>query len=354
MTDISIKELAEACGVAVSTVSRAMNNRAGIAPTTREMILTKARARGYVPNANARSLKISDSNTIAVIIQGHTSELLIEILSDLQGYLAKSGLDAFLQHVPDAHANIATVQQIVTERKPAGVIFLGRFGDTGAGSANTVSRQLANLRIPIVYCTTADFTGPPSRHSSVSIDDVGGAADVTRHLIDQGHTKIAFAAVKNDSSLDEGYAWSLRYRGYASALDDGGIKLDRDLVIPSYHPVELYSMSNGYNSMKEWLKNGNRDFTALVTSCDAIGLGALRALQEAGIRVPEDVAVTAFDGLDFAQFCVPSLTTVVQPKTEIAEATAQVMIDAIANPRHTTEQKWIRGRIRYGESTASN
>ena len=353
MTEVSIKKLAEECGVAVSTVSRAMNNRPGISPSTREKILAKARELGYVPNASARSLKIADSQTIAVIIQGHTSELLIEILSDLQGYLAKSGYDAFLQHVPDAHANVTTVQQIVRERKPAGVIFLGRFGDTGEGSANTVSRQLAGLHIPVVYCTTADFSGPPSRHSSVSIDDVGGAADLTRHLIERGHEKIAFAAVTSAAGLNEGYAWSLRYRGFAAAMDDAGIPINPELVVPSAHPVELYSMANGYESVRRWLEAGPPEFTALVTSCDAIGLGALRALKEAGIRVPEDVAVTAFDGLDFAQYCVPSLTTIVQPKAELAEATAQVMVDAIANPRHSTEQKWIRGKLKLGESTAS-
>ena len=351
MSDVSIKQLAQACGVAISTASRAMNNRVGVSRATREMIQAKAGEIGYVPNAYARSLKILGEQTVAVIIQGHTSELLIQILSDLQEQLSQAGFSAFLQHVPDHQANFDTIHRITQERKPGGIIFLGRFGDTEHTSSDEINRKLSQLEIPVVHCTTADFSTPQSRHSSVSIDDVGGCAEVTRYLIDRGHTKIAFATVIGSNRLTDGHAWSLRHKGFVTALEDANIEVDPDLVIPSLDPVELYSMSNGYESVKGWLSSSDRDFTALAASCDAIALGAMRALNEAGLRVPDDVAVTGFDGLDFAQYCMPSLTTVVQPQKQIAYATARAMIEALTNSRHVARQEWIRGEIRMGEST---
>lgn len=353
MANVSIRQVAERCGVAVSTVSRAMNNRSDVSPETRAKILAAARELNYVPNANARDLKIAESQTIAVIIQGNTSEVLIKILGELQGHLAELGFDTFLQHVPDADANFATLSQIVQERKPAGVIFLGRFGDARDGTGSDVAAQLDDFPVPVVFCTTADFSSPQPRHSSVSVDDVGGARALTQHLIERGHTRIAFAlAAHHPHAFEVGYAWALRYKGYREALEQAGIAFDPALLVPSADPIEVYSAPNGYESVRAWLAGGAPEFTALVTSCDAVGLGALRALREAGIPVPEQAEVTSFDGLDFAAYASPSLTTVVQPVAEIAEATAKVIVDAITNPEHQVQQKWIDGTIRLGESTS--
>lgn len=351
MSRITIKELAEACGVAVSTVSRAMNDRSDVNPATKERILATAKELGYVPNASARSLKIASTKAIAVIIQGDTSELLVRLLGELEAQLALSGYDAFLSHVSDRKAQASTVEQIVSERKFSGVIFLGRYGDTASKDAASLSRRLAAINVPIVFCTTADFSGSPSLHSSVSVDDFGGAAELTRYLLGQGHRRIAFATMIQDSSPTSGHAWAQRYSGYRSALEDAGISHDPLLEIPAVDPTQLYSMTNGYESVKSWLSQGAPKFTAIVSSCDAVALGASRALQEGGIRIPEDCSLTGFDGLGFARFAVPSLTTVLQPLDNIAAATSRVLLAAIGEPRHATEQVWIRGEMLLGEST---
>lgn len=327
-----------------------MNDRGEVSPQTRTRILAAARKLGYVPNANARTLRISDSGTIAVVIQGRTSEVLVDILGDLQHHLAAYGYDTFLQHVPDEEATFQTMSKLVLERKPIGVIFLGRYG-SGGGNAEELSRQLASLDIPMVYCTATDLSTPIPRHSSVSIDDVRGCYDLTTLLLERGHRRIAFAIADEGRAGEAGDAWALRYRGYRKALENAGIKPDPELVVRPADPIPVYSTSNGYNSVRDWLAAGPPKFTAMVTTCDAVGLGALRALHEAKLGVPDDVEVTAFDGLELAEHCAPSLTTVVQPKSQIAEATAQVMVDALLQPGRIPEQKLISGKIRLGEST---
>lgn len=150
MSSITITELAERCGVAVSTVSRAMNERTGISPRTRERILQVARETGYVPNAAAKNLKISSTRTVAVVFQGWTSELSNHILGVVRDQLADAGLDLHPVHVSDQDANTATIIRLTTERRLAGLVFLGRFGNKLVPDDPSLADYLAGVGIPVV------------------------------------------------------------------------------------------------------------------------------------------------------------------------------------------------------------
>lgn len=349
MSGITIKQLAQICGVAASTVSRAMNDRADVNPETRARILAAAEKHGYVPNASARSLKISAAQAVAVIIQGEMGPLFLDLLTSLETVLSDAGYGTFLSHVPDARAHASTVERLVNDGKFSGVVFLGRYGDRADVNASALSRELARINVPIVFCTTADFSDLPSQHSSVSVDDYAGSYALTQHLIELGHRKIAFGGAA--AGRDTQHPWALRFSGYLSALRDAGVDVDPRLTIPSAKPEELYTMANGYESTRAWLAADPPSFTAIVASCDAAAIGIGRALHEAGLRVPEDCSVTGFDGLDMARFTTPTLTTIRQPLTEIAETTVRVLLSAISESVHSTEQIWIRGEVVVGEST---
>lgn len=175
MSSITITELAERCGVAVSTVSRAMNERTGISPRTRERILQVARETGYVPNAAAKNLKISSTRTVAVVFQGWTSELSNHILGVVRDQLADAGLDLHPVHVSDQDANTATIIRLTTERRLAGLVFLGRFGNKLVPDDPSLADYLAGVGIPVVFCTAMGLLdGAPS----VSVDDKSGAAEL--------------------------------------------------------------------------------------------------------------------------------------------------------------------------------
>lgn len=352
MVNVSIRELAERCGVAVSTVSRAMNNRSDISPATRERILTTARELGYVPNANARGLKIADLQTIVVVIQGHTSELLVEILGHLQHDLFERGLDVFLQHIADDNVSLETLTQLMKERCPDCVVFLGHFGATNESSGADINRAIEEFTTPVVFCTTAPAAGAQSRHSSITVDDENGTAELTRLLISGGHTKIAFGVASPGPAVEGPDVWACRYRGYRRALSEAGIEIDPALIIPATDVVDIYSASTGHDSVAAWLGGDHPPFTALVTSCDAVGLGTLRALGQAGLRVPDDVAVTAFDGIELSEYTTPTLTTLVQPLREIARRTGDVIASTVANPNRAPQQILLNGTIRLGESTS--
>ena len=352
MSSITITELAERCGVAVSTVSRAMNERTGISPRTRERILQVARETGYVPNAAAKNLKISSTRTVAVVFQGWTSELSNHILGVVRDQLADAGLDLHPVHVSDQDANTATIIRLTTERRLAGLVFLGRFGNKLVPDDPSLADYLAGVGIPVVFCTAMGLLdGAPS----VSVDDKSGAAELTRHLLAPGHRRIAFGPASAGFSLESDHAWALRYQGYRDALAHAGIAPEDGWLIPSADPEDIYTMDNGYASVHAWLAGGEvpHGVTAIVTTCDAAALGALRAAHDRGLTVPGDVSVTGFDGLDFGRYCVPSVTTVVQPTEEIARETSRYLVRAITEGRQEFSPLSIRGELLVGESTAA-
>lgn len=350
MTEMTIRELARICGVAVSTVSRAMNDRSDVNPETRNRIRAAAEEHGYVPNVSARRLKISSTQTISVIIQGELGQLLIEVLENLEKLFAEAGFETILTHIAKSQADAESVERIVRGGKFSGVVFLGRYGSADRESAALLSRRLAEIELPMVFCTTPDFSGTDALHSSISVDDHTGVYELTSHLIAQGHRKIAF--VGSGDEHDREHAWALRLAGYQTALIDADIALDKRLLIPSQVTDKLYTMKNGYESTKQWLASAPAGLpaTAILAVSDAVAVGAARALNEAGFRIPDDCSLVGFDGLDIANFYVPRITTVAQPITEIAKSTARVLLETMGDPRRSIEQVWIRGKLIECES----
>ncbi len=355
MSEMTIKELARICGVAVSTVSRAMNDRADVNPATRARIRAAAEEHGYVPNASARHLKIGSTRTIAVFIQGEMGQMLIETLQCLETDFAAAGYDTTLSHIADKQTDHAgTVERIVRQGKFTGVVFLGRYGNADPESSAQLSRRLAEIDVPMVFCTTPDYSGSAAEHASISVDDLAGGRDLTEHLLARGHRRIGFigAGVEHDGD----HPWALRLTGYNRALETAGVAVDATLVVPSVIGAEPYSMRNGYESTREWLAARPADaepVTAFVGVCDAVAVGAARAFREAGLVIPDDVSLVGFDGLDLAEFHNPQLTTIAQPIAEIAQSSARVLLATIDDPDRAVEQVWIRGRLIEGASVAS-
>lgn len=350
---ITIKELAALCGVSISTVSRAMNARADVNAATRETILAAAKEHGYVPNTAARNLKIPPTRTVAVIVQGQTSELLIKLLGYIDEGLQMEGYETFLCHVSDRKANAETIENLILGGNYAGVIFLGRYGDVDGTSSGELSHSLSRLEVPFVFCTTADFSTSPKPRPSVKVDDSGGAGALTEALLDLGHTRIAYALVDPEDSLQGEHAWMLRYQGYKKALEARGLEADPELQIPAVDASQPYSMSNAYESTAAWLKTEHPQPTAIVASCDAVAVGVIRALFEAGVDVPGEMSVTGFDGLDFALYSHPSIATIIQPIEAIAENTVSSLLHLFEGIPFEETRMTIQGEMRMGETAAA-
>ena len=200
--------------------------------------------------------------------------------------------------------------------------------------------------MPVIFATIgSDISDNLGRnaYSTVSVDDAVESRKMVEYLIGLGHREIAILTEGNDQPS----IVSLRYEGYCDALNKHGIKLDEKLV--KYVDRRIYAMQNGYETTKALIESGAK-FTALFCVSDVLAVGALRALADAGIRVPEDVSVAGFDGQEIAQFCVPRLTTIRQPLADISEETMRLIFDLIEEKRGH-KHLIFPGELVEGEST---
>ena len=317
MDTITIKDIAKICGVGVATVSRALNNHPDINPETRQRIMDVVDEYGFVPNNSARNLKITDSKTIAILVKGMTNPFFMKMIGIMEEEIQAKHYSLELRHVDEATDEVEVAMELVKEKKLRGIIFLG-------GLITHSTEKLEKIGVPFVLSTIPLSDSSEGSYSSVSVDDVAESCKIVDYLIQKGHRKIAFmGAADADTSIGQ-----LRLDGYLKALSYNGISPDSKLIWHSDDSEDSYSMQNGYEMMREKLKK-KRDFTAVYAISDTMAIGALKALREAGIRVPEDVSVVGYDGIDMGVFCAPTLTTISQPFEKMARKTCEILFDVI-------------------------
>lgn len=336
MDQITIKEVAKLCGVGVSTVSRAINNHPDINDVTKRMVMETIRKYNYVPNNSARNLKRADSNTIAVLIKGITNPFFADMIQVFEREITRQKYSFVLQHVEEFEDEVDTALLLEKEKRLKGIVFLG-------GISNRTEEKLSFLTVPYVISTVESGVGEET--AMVAVDNEKESQKMVEYLISCGHEKIAFlAAQKNDASIG-----MLRHRGYRMALKKGGLEYDEGLVMWTKEGCPTYSLENGYALARELLESG-KEFTCIYALSDIMAIGACKALFDAGKRVPEDYSVAGFDGLELAGYYEPSITTICQPRREMAEATIRLLFDLIEQKPVNTRQIF-EARLQQGKST---
>ncbi len=319
MAALTIKDIALICGVSISTVSRAINDDPGINANTRARVMEVVKEFNYIPNNSARNLKMTESNTVALIVKGLNNPFFQGMFPLFQEALEREGYQ-FLLHTVRADSDESYVaEEIAKEKRLKGIIFLG-------GKMDYPEKVLENIRIPLVLCSVAGRSGSDEEKilvSSVSIDDPKEAYKVVDYLCKNGHKRIAIVTgQKSDSTVGP-----LRLQGYKQALLDNGIEYDESLVGYMGDNPE-YSEANGYCIMEQLLKNGG-DFTAVFVISDRMAVGVYKAIYDAGKRIPEDYSVIGFDGIELTHYMQPSLTTVVQPVQQMVDSSIKMLMEQI-------------------------
>ena len=340
MADLTIKDVARICGVGVSTVSRAINNHPDINPATKQKILQVIEENNYIPNNSARNLKRTDSNTIAILIKGIANPFFLAMFNIFEQELATQDYSFILQRVQQDEDELQVALAIEKEKRLKGIIFLG-------GRVDRKGEEWKALSSPYGLGTTApekEMLTPEVNY--ISIDDEAESFRLVDYLCKLGHKRIA---IIRPSYTDRGIGRT-RYNGYVKALRQNGVELDQSLVVYMKDDIEAFTPANGYAVTRELLESG-AEFDALFAMSDTMAIGACKALLEAGKKIPEDVAVAGFDGIDMASFYHPSITTVCQPKEEMARASIQMLFDMIKGKKPEKNQLIFKAVLQYGEST---
>lgn len=328
---MSIKDIARLAGVSPSTVSRVINEKKYVKPELRERIMAVVRETGYVPSHAARSMVLKRSFTVGIVIPYAFNMFQRQLFAIIERQLETHGYHTLFFFAKwDPEQELQTLRRLKSENLD-GVIMLHEVIHPDFYA------YLAHAPMPVVLCT---FDRGNLACPSVHVDEEAAARDATAHLIGLGHRRIGFIAGSHFSFAAQ------RAAGYRAALQAGGIAYDESLVaiVPSY------SAEDGLAGMRELLSRGT-GLSAVFSTTDELAIGAMRAIFEAGLRVPQDVSVVGFDDIDVSAYLAPGLTTVAQPIEEIGRKTAEVMSRLISGEAYGDLSAVYGHRLVVREST---
>ena len=339
MEQITIKEIAKLCGVGVSTVSRAINNHPDINQETKQKIMDVIQSCNYVPNNSARNLKRVESKTIAVLVKGVSNPFFGRIIQAMEQATKDKKYSYVLQQVDEEENEVDVAIQLEKEKRLKGIVFLG-------GNLTHSREKLKRITVPYVISTVnMQLPDDVQTGAVVSVDDEAESRRMVNYLIGCGHRRIAILTTNDD----QGIIGKNRFAGYRRALADNGIEYDPELVLALPRDQKTYTMQKGYEIMQRFLETGT-GFDAVFAISDTLAIGACRAIFDAGKHVPEDYSVAGFDGMDYAAYYHPSLTTIRQPWEEIAGETIRLLFDLIKG-RSVRRRVIFEGKLLEGEST---
>lgn len=319
---MTIKDLAAKTGYSVGTVSRVLNDQPHVSEAAREAILAAARESGFQLNANAKQLKQQRGTSLLVICKSSSNELFDDLLVAIQSRVARTRYPLIVDYIDEGDNEVLRAIQLCLEKKPLGILFLG-------GQTENFRRDFGRISLPSVLVTTGAAELPFVNLSSVCVDDNDAAQLVIDQLIGLGHRR--FAVVGGDRTNSD--IARLRYEGCLEAFRRSGIDFDSEQDYESAR----FTYLGGYRATQALLSRGRR-FTALFAMSDVQAIGAIRALKDAGFRVPEDVSVMGLDGLTIGEYTTPRLSTVAQPVDSLAEESLRLLrltLESDAAQRHT-------------------
>lgn len=326
----TILDIAQTAGTSKSTVSRYLNG-GSVSRKTAQAIEQAIEALGYTPNVNARRLVSHKSHTIGVVLDDISDHIYGAMLSGIQTIAHRHGyICTFFSRLPTA-ATEASYLELFTSRQVDGLLFATFRKRDPAEVA-----QLAQSRQPIVLI--GEHSGV-TRLPTVDVDNLSGTMEEVTHLIAQGHKRIAYL-----SGPDTMSASASRLRGYRQALALSGLPYSANLVEQT-----AWSVNAGYEAAQRLLSR--TVFDALVGSNAYCTYGAVRALKDAGLHIPGDVAVAAFDDDVLCAYTRPSLTTLDQPLTRMGEMAVEQLVKRIEGETDTASTIYVQPRLILRAST---
>ena len=313
---MNIRDIARLAGVGVSTVSRVINDHPDVKDETREKILKIIKESNYIPNNSARILKKNNTNNIGVLVKGVFNPFFAEMINIIGNRINEAGYTMILQQNDYAtEYDVDNLIAFVKEKRLQGIICLG------GNFLNINDESFQFLDIPVVLTSVNTLSKESkSKFSSIGIDNVLAAKASIQYLIDKGHRNIGILlGEKNDVGIS-----GLRLEGYRKALEENNIPYSEENVF-----IGDYDYSGAYRVTKEIINN-RKDITAIFSISDIMAVGAAKSVIDQGLKVGEDISIMGFDGMDISKYYNPGITTVKQPKKNMANNSIDLLLALLA------------------------
>jgi len=316
-SSVTIRDVAREAGVSVATVSRYINKNATVSPEASERLAKVMEELKYVPHAAARHLASRKTRVVGLLLNNLHNDFFVPLLNGVETVVRKKGYNLI---IATYHANIRneTPPPIGPHNTDGMLVFSDGLVDDDLEKLNSTGFPMV-----LVHRTPPGSASIPS----VTVENIEITKKLIEHLIqDHGRKRIVF--LRGPHHQEDSLR---REAGYKAALEANGIPFDESLVLNGEFERDI-----AYEVMNEFLSNGKRpDFDAVFTGDDDAAIGALRALQQHNIDVPNDVSVAGFDDLGFAPFLNPPLTTVRAPTQLVGTLAAERLFELLED--HSTE-----------------
>jgi LacI family transcriptional regulator, fructose operon transcriptional repressor len=329
---VSIKDVAEAAGVSTATVSRVLSNGLHVRQEVRDRVMETVERMGYRPNLVARSLRSQQSNTIGLIVSDIRNPFFTSISRAVEDTAYEQGVSVFLCNTDENPEKETMYLNLMRDEGVAGIIF-------------SPTRQLitnfsvSHLKFPIVV---VDRSIPDGDVDVVLLDNVDAAYRLTLHLLENGYRRIAAICGETSATGPE------RRAGYEKALRAQGLSPIPELVKYAQPKIEA-----GYATTLKML-DAAQPPDALFTTNSLLAAGALQAIRERQLTIPNDIALVTFDETTWASLVQPAITLIDQPTYEIGKTAAELLLQRIADPNRPTRQVILKGQLLVRGSSAPN
>lgn len=308
-----MKDVARVAGVSTSTVSHVINKDRFVSDAIREKVEAAIKGLNYAPSALARSLKINQTRTIGMLITASSNPFYSELVRGVERSCFERGYSLVLCNTEGDEQRMNRNLETLMQKRVDGLLLLCT--ETHQPSQEILQRYPS---VPTVMMDWAPFDGDSDLIQDNSL--LGGDM-ATQYLINKGHTHIACIT----GSLDKTPA-RLRLEGYRAAMANAGLTVREGDEITGN-----FEFGGGFEAMQKLLALKERPPAVFICN-DAMAVGAYQALYQAGLKVPEDIAVVGYDDIELARYMTPPLTTIHQPKDELGELAIDVLIHRIADP----------------------
>jgi DNA-binding LacI/PurR family transcriptional regulator len=309
---ITLKDIAAEAGLSTTAVSKVLNNMGSTSLETQERVKKIARRLGYSPNLVAKSLKNNCTKTIGLVVADSSHSFLGSVIKGAQEEAAKYGYNIILAN---------TNRNRETEKKAINLLLEKRIDGLLLASSMLIQKIdkpfLESLGIPYVFLVRRS---EDKEDAFVGNDNVHGAFDIVEYLIKTGSRNIHFLNMDKVSTSSKD-----RLKGYIKALEHYDLPYDSSLVYNMRPEIE-----EGYTVMRDLLERGEK-IEAVFCGCDIICIGAMEAILEKGLRIPEDIRVCGYDDIEFAAYLRKPLTTMRQPKEIIGVKAIDLILNRIQN-----------------------
>lgn len=337
----SIKDVAKVAGVSVSTVSRTINNNPSISNTTKEKVLKAIKELNYSPNSMAQSLSNNNSYTITLIVDNEDEKsfhnpFFYEVMHGIEHIVYNKDYCLIVSNLKTMLTSENVLERLIKGKRTEGVILPSSIIDS------QMINKLKENKIPFV------LIGEPANLketvSWVDINNRKAGEQATNYLIDSHRRKVAFIGYDKEKVFNK-----RRFEGYKNALASSEINYNPGLVVEGVN-----SKDDGYRMMLELLKDQDDLPDSVICADNLMSVGAIRAIKEAGLSIPENISLISFDNSQIAEIMYPTISTIDVDVYQLGVQSARLLFDLIENPGAREQELLISTDVLERETTFKN